>query len=441
MKKIFLAVLFSLVLLVLGKTPAWAGTNLDVNCPGIGSCTISPANTPLYNESGWFPGAEIVQRLRLSNSSSQNGFSAVEVVNYSEVNNLGAVINLQIHKNSPVGPLIYSASSLHTFRDDHYFTLEAVNANTVTDYYFVADMLTTAGNEYQASMVKFDLNAGFELTASPPPSGGNTGGGGGVQGATTMAQPPGCGDPTPAGAPTVWLTNVGDNTVTLNWTPVSPVTHYGLFFTRISDGAQYGATNIGNVNTYTITSLSGGANYDFQVFGVNGCMPGPRSNTVRGVVTGPFINARPIGAGGQVLGTETATPSATPVTSPTPAGQILGEEAPAPCAPWKTYIPWILLVAQFLLIAFFEYRYRGDNGWTKHIIALATTALSIILFYLLRVCPCAATAAPTFLTAFLTWLCKWYWLVAIILSILIKGFSFAFLDESNDKEVPPAKSA
>lgn len=170
--------------------------------------------------------------------------------------------------------------------------------------------------------------------------------------------------------------------------------------------------------------------------GVNGCMPGPRSGTASsGNVPGPFIASRPLGQGGQVLGVSTEvtpSPSPSPSASPNPsvAGQVQGASTEI-CTNWRLYIPWILLIVQFLFIFFFDYRMRDDSRPTKHILAVLATAVSIIIFYLLRECNCYGD------WSWLAWLCRWYWVVAIILTLLIKGFSYAFLDETGEREVHP----
>ena len=96
----------------------------------------------------------------------------------------------------------------------------------------------------------------------------------------------------------VTITNTGTNTVSLSWSAVSPVTHYGIAFTRNGDGAQYGSSNVGNVTSYTVSNLSGQDSYTFQVSGVNDCAPGPISGGAgTGVVAGPVIEANPTGTG------------------------------------------------------------------------------------------------------------------------------------------------
>jgi hypothetical protein len=437
MKKLFFALTSTVALFIMAafvRVPAaQAGTDLTVSCPAIGSCGITPAGTPLLNESGWIPGSSVSQKLTITNLSTQAGFAAIQVNNYSEIKNLGQVVSIQIRKGSPAGPVIYTASNLHTFRDDGYFTIDSLTAGQTTDYYFFATMLPSAGNEYQASQVQFDLLAGLEITPIVPPSGGGGGSGGEVLG-TSTAQPPGCGDVAPSSAPTVTITNVGTNTVSLSWTSVPGATNYGIFFTRTSDGTQYGAPNIGNVTTFTITNLSGGANYSFQVFAVNGCAPGPRSSVATSSrVSGPFIATRPVGSGGEVLGTTTEptpTPSPTPSSTPSVLGQVAGATTEI-CQTWRRYVPWILLILQAVIVLAVEYKYRFSSSLNKHILVIVTTAASIFIFYWLRECPCYGE------WSWLAWLCKWYWLVSIVLSLLLKGFSYAFLDESSDTVEKP----
>ena len=442
MKKLVALVVSLWISLFVVAGMAHAGTNLTVTCPAIGACTISPAGTPLFDESGWVPGSTVTQYFRMSNTSAQNGFAAVEVQNYSETKNLGEVINIEIRRGSPLGPVIYNGVTLHQFRDDGYFTIDGMNAGQTTDYFVVATMQSTAGNSYQGAHVIFDLNMGLEITPIPPQSGGGDGAGnpGGGTSPPGPASPPVCTATPPSSAPSVTITNVGTNTVTLSWTSVSPVTHYGLFFTRTSDGAEYGAPNVGNVNSYTITNLSGGANYSFQVFGVNDCAPGPRSGAAgSGLVPGPFIAARPIGAGGQVLGVATEAspspePSPSPSPTPSPLGQVAGAAIEA-CARWRFYIPWILLIAQAAFIAATEYYFRRDARLTKYFFSAGITLASIALFYWLRECDCYGR------WSWLVWLCRWYWVVSLLLTLLLRLFSYAFVEETEEVEERPKKVA
>lgn len=403
-----------------------AGTDLDATCPAFGTCSISPTGTPLLDEAAWTPGDSVTQRFSVTNSSTSNGFVGIEVQNYTETKNLGDVIDVEIREGSPTGTAVYTGVTLSDFNADGFFTIDAVSAGQTIDYYLVATMQTTAGNEYQAASTIFDLGLGLEVASIPPSSGGGDGGGGsGGTGGTSPASPPVCNANPPSSAPTVTITNVTTNTVSLSWTEVNPVTHYALVFTRNSDGEQYGSPNIGNVTSFTVENLSGGANYSFQVFGVNDCAPGELSALAEsGTVPGPFIASRPTG-GGQVLGEnsddEDATASAT--TEEQPAGEVAGVNDT--CAAWTLYLPWVLLIAQAVLLLASEFFFRRDTGLTKQFFAVGITLLSIVLFYLLRNCNCYDTQG----FSFLVWLCTWYWIVAAALTAVIKVFSYAFIEE------------
>ncbi|HEX7017899.1 MAG TPA: fibronectin type III domain-containing protein [Patescibacteria group bacterium] len=425
-KKGFFSLLIAFIASFLMATPASAGTDLTVSCPSVGSCGVTPAGTPIFEEFGWMPGSTVTQRLTMDNTSGQSGFAAMEVVNYDELKNLGHIVQIEIRRDSPVGAVVYGGVTLHQFRDDGYFTFDTLTSGQTKDYYLTAYMPASAGNEYQAARAEFDLNMGLELTPIPPTSGGGDGEGnpGGSVLGSNSGPAPVCTANAPGSAPTVTITSVGVNTVSLSWTAVSPVTHYALVFTRTSDGAQYGSTNIGNVTTYTITNLSGGAGYTFEVFGVNDCAPGPRGTATSGIVGGPVIDTRPLGPGGEVLGVEEdleASPSPTPNAESENSGQIAGVFDDV-CAQWRQYIPWLLLIAQLVIILFAEWKWRADQGWTKHFVTVGMTLLSIALFYLLRECDCYAGG-------FLAWLCKWYWVVAGLMTLLLRVISYAFIEE------------
>src|SRR5881392_1485788 len=87
---------------------------------------------------------------------------------------------------------------------------------------------------------------------------------------------------TPPGAPQVLGATAGDATVTLTWSAPnsnggSPITKYRIYRGTSSNGETLKAT-IGNVLTYTDTSVTNGVTYYYQVSAVNGAGEGPRSN-------------------------------------------------------------------------------------------------------------------------------------------------------------------
>src|SRR5206468_1118869 len=88
--------------------------------------------------------------------------------------------------------------------------------------------------------------------------------------------------PTPPSAPQNLAATGGNAQVTLTWqAPASdggsPITNYRIYRGTSSNGETLKAT-IGNVLTYTDTSVTNGVTYYYQVSAVNGAGEGPRSN-------------------------------------------------------------------------------------------------------------------------------------------------------------------
>src|SRR5213595_937564 len=87
---------------------------------------------------------------------------------------------------------------------------------------------------------------------------------------------------TPPGAPQGLVATAGDATVTLTWSAPnsnggSPITNYRIYRGTSSNGETLLAT-IGNVLTYSDTSVTNGVTYYYQVSAMNGAGEGPRSN-------------------------------------------------------------------------------------------------------------------------------------------------------------------
>ena len=120
-------------------------------------------------------------------------------------------------------------------------------------------------------------------------------------------------------APAALTASTGSNTgeVILKWTRPAGATNYHVIFGDSSGNYQYGATNIGNVSSYTVKSLSPGKLYYFRVSAVNNCASSAFSNEA---------SARAKGAGLSSGGTQVIKLTPTPAVSIyKPIGEVLPE--------------------------------------------------------------------------------------------------------------------
>ncbi len=455
MKKVLLSLLSFILLLSVGANPVQAVRDLEVECPDIGTCSVTSPAVPPYkvfdDTDTYYPGSPaVIQYIEVTNTSSTDGYAAIQVDNYVQSSgarfvpadfDFGDSIDINIYRGSVSSAnLIYGTLPLTTFRDDGYFTIDALNAGESERYYITAQMKTTMGdsvidNYYQGGSSEFDLIVGLEVEEIPPSSGGGDGDGGSSGGDSGKA--PQCEDPDmfPDAPGNFRITDRTSNSATLAWDPVPGASEYVIFF-KDANGNEYSVPSryVGNNTSYTIRNISGGQ-WTFEVAAVGGnnnLCSGPRA-VITETIPGGQVSGRPIGQGGEVLGVDdepTPTPTATPEPTEKP-GDVAGTTDE--CVIWKLYIPWILLIAQFVLILGSEYYFRKDKKWTKHYVAVGMTLASIFIFYLVRECQCYDTGS------WLVWLCKWYWVVSLLLSLLLKGVSYAFIEEVEESNIPQDK--
>jgi len=139
-------------------------------------------------------------------------------------------------------------------------------------------LLTTVGNvlTYTDSAVTNGVTYYYQVSAVNSPGEGAKSN---EASATPNTPPP---PPSPPSAPTNLVATGGNAQVGLTWqAPASnggsPITNYRIYRGTSSNGETLLAT-IGNVLTYTDTSVTNGVTYYYQVSAVNGAGEGPRSN-------------------------------------------------------------------------------------------------------------------------------------------------------------------
>lgn len=452
-----LTLLFTLTLFLGFTSVAQAqvdnGADVNVVCDGNDTegidCTISPSNAPMFDARNILPGDSFSQKLTATNETTQNGTFAFrsENLRFTPFANpvLSDELEITIRENVVNGPVVYGPKSVTQFISDStsnkFIFLSPVNSNELREYYFTIKFKPTAGNQYQGREVKFDMQFAFDFvpfttnfTPTPTPTSstngsGDSGSSGSVAGVTSTNSTV-CTAEVPSGTPSLSFleSDTSDGQITLSWTSVSPVTTYAINIGTQAGVYQYGNNNVGNTNTYTVGGLIPGFQYYFQVLGVNDCAPGGRSNEVvtAGTPIGGAVVPAPIGFdAGDVLGEATGEAELADIeqiVQQQPGsfiqGEVLGEDT---CREWKQYLPWILLVAQAILIFIGYILQRTPVFMFKQLGAILWTIGSIGLFYYFRECDCYSGGA-------LSWLCRWYFIPSLGLSGLLQAVNYFLVE-------------
>lgn len=431
-------ILSFLVVSVIGfffSTPVYAGTDITLTCQNEGPCTPNTTN-PLFSETGMTPGKTFDQRLTIINNDADDTCNIT--LTTEQTSSGGVNLASQLFAGLTDGSTTYfgtvgvnEAEGPQTYQD--LFALSSLNLGSLTPggsktvtWYATLDPNT--GNEYQGKVTNFNFDltvrcdGGTSPTTPPGPSGSSSSNNGGqALGATTQAQPPVC-SATPPTTPVVSISTIAGNSVTLTWNSVAGATHYGILFTRLSDGTQYGASNVGNVTSYTVNNLSGGGNsYSFQVFAVNECAPSGFSNAVQAVnLGGPIIEGVP-GGFEEVLGEEVSEPSQ--IIQPA-QGEVLGA-TDTTCQDVRYYLPILLLALQVVMSVLIFVALRDSHTVLKHLLVGGITLLLTLLFYWARQCNCVD------LVMVLALLCKWYWVVALVVALVIEALQYLFIEDNS----------
>lgn len=423
----------------------FAGTDLTVTCANNGPCNISPAATPLFDETNMLPGDSYTQHLTIINDDTDDTcFLHMQVtdttpsglpVNFAQRIFAAITDGSTNYYGSQVGGEAQPGYTYQDLYDTTSISLGNLGPGTNRVYTWYATFDITAGNEYQRAQSVFDFainitcDGGSSDGGSSDGGSSSSGGGGGDGGSAPKCEDP---DMFPSAPTGLTITNRTNNSATLSWNAVSGASEYVIFF-RDPSGNEYSVPSayVGNNTTYTINNISGGL-WTFEVAAVGGnknLCASPRASITENI-PGGTVSGRPQGQGGEILGTQDEeTEKASPTPSPKLTGEVAGSQDT--CVGWKLYIPWILLVMQFFAIAVSEFYFRKDKQWTKHYIAIGITLASIFIFYLVRECECFAPGS------ILVWLCKWYWLVSLLISALLKAFTYAFVEEVEQSPAKP----
>jgi hypothetical protein len=459
MKKLFSLLFISAMMFALSETFVNAGTDLSVTCNPDTVCVLDSEDTPLFNELNIYPGYKITQSLSVNNiSSNQDCVLYLDVVDKSSivVPNLASRIFTLIKDNSNVyyGEMVNGevssdpivSKSLQNLYDESalYINTIAPNSSLSLDWSALVDK--QIDNSYQNTQTIFDFELNFTCDTEPIPTPTSTDQGGSDNDSgdsSNSSSDNSCTAEIPHSAPILVAQHTGSNQVRLDWWPVEPVTHYALIFTRVSDGASYGSTNIGNITQYIVNDLQLNETYRFQVFGINDCAPGERSNIEEvTIITGDTvsIDQRPIGDDGQVLGEEDVviiTPIPTEISEEVVSDNANNQDnngtvagVTDSCNIGSIYLPLILLIIQLISMLTIEYVYRAEGMSPKVWWLVAVLGLTNIIFYLLRQCHCMAEGS------ILGFLCKWFILVSIAIALMIRFGAYAFVEEieNSDKD-------
>jgi hypothetical protein len=404
-----------------------AGQDLSLVC-NTSSCTVLPAGQPFFSELNLVPGNSITRKINARNNTAQNGtlsFRGFDLEEATQSASLAEKIVVVVRRGAVNGPVVYGGTpkTLKNLIDEGPISLGSFLSNQTIPYFFSAAVKQDADNQYQNLATVFDFDIGFDFVPNPPsgPSGSTNGGGGG--GGTSAASAPTCGDTAPSSAPVLSFTesSTADGQVTLQWTAIGGVSNYAVNF-GIQPGVYlYGNNNIGNQTSYTVTGLTPGNQYFFQVLGVNGCAPGPRSNEIstigNAVGLGANVNAPAGFSTDQVLGE--ATGEAKPASeSEGNSGDILGAQA---CTPWRPFLPIIFLVVQIILSIVVYAVYRRPDNKMKQIGVVVAVVVTNLLFYYLRNCDCSNITI-------LSLLCQWYIVVSIATALVTQFINYALIE-------------
>jgi hypothetical protein len=329
MKKLILIFLF-----IISPSFVFAGNDLTITCNTGADCTKS-SDLPLFSETNIYPGYTHSQRFYVDNNRDSACHLKLKAISTSSVPNiLSTKISLDITGTNNDYILInYSLTDLLN-PSLPPVSLGHVNRNIKNNYLWSVTFDKDAGNEYQNLISNFDINFNFECDQDSTDSSTNT-----SNNPSSNQGTPECTNSAPDAPTRLIAYRNSDGSVRLNWTETtSSHTGYLIAFGTSPGLYQYGSPDVGNVSTYTVNSLTYGAQYCFYVRSLNGCMPGGRTPEycVNPGSTITPANIIPTGFQPNILGLN---------STQTPEGIVAGSENPN-C---KNLLFLIILIIAFLI--------------------------------------------------------------------------------------------
>ncbi len=433
-----IALLF-IVLLIFNIHKSFAGNNIIVDCFNEGPCELRDSTIPMFDEGGIAPGDIFTQTLTIYNHDTDDDCDiSVHSSSYTLTGDLAEKIGIAIFDSSTI---YYGATvdnhidfssldfkNLLDFLSERDISLGSVSSQSSKTYTWLTQVDPTLSNLDAGQSTVFDFDIDFECNHTLAPTTGSAP----STGTTTLlsessSQPPVCSAQKPEGNISLTGQVVGPGKVQLNWTSVYPVTHYMIYYKRLSDGAEYGAPNVGNVNSFVVDNLEVGQTYEFKVYGVNDCAVSDPSNSIFLYIQSSLYSL-PVYNNTGVLGASTST-SANDLGNKTnedslkdlsESGTVKGESN-TNCTKFDSYIPFILLLILLLSDISLEFLFKHKKDKFFYILKLIIFLLIVFIFFKVKRCYCIDNSL-------LLLLCKYFPFLSAIQTFFIRGIGVLFIE-------------